>query len=352
WVGDTADEAAKEREKLVAEKEKEKEGIAEQATNGRSPVRRRAPTLPSVTTAPPAPAPVLAPLVLGTNGNHRRAATSSSNTRRSSASSSTPRPSVFDTPPSRRAESQSSSSSTHSHHSKDNGNNGRRAVAAAVVEVGRGPRESEDIEHHGTVEEAKVLRDPSTELMASMGSIDERAMGEGPIEGQEELGEDIPLLAEQHIASVLKMECLRESRHHKDPPPTPFHSFNHLPDFQFPMSQAPPEYQGRQPTNIRDEIEATQPLLGQSSRAGGGVYDQPGFGELPDDFKYGVSVYESAPEIRQAFVRKVYSILFAQLLATTVVSGYMQYVNASVWIQNNIWAFYTAMIGSFVTLGL
>ncbi|KIO22850.1 hypothetical protein M407DRAFT_245014 [Tulasnella calospora MUT 4182] len=118
------------------------------------------------------------------------------------------------------------------------------------------------------------------------------------------------------------------------------------------MSQAPPEYQAGKPTNIRDEIEATQPLLGQSSRSGGGVYDQPGFGELPDDFKYGVSVYESAPEIRQAFVRKVYSILFAQLLATTVVSGYMQYTNASVWIQNNLWAFYTAMIGSFVTLGL
>ncbi|KAG8956293.1 hypothetical protein FRC04_004373 [Tulasnella sp. 424] len=118
------------------------------------------------------------------------------------------------------------------------------------------------------------------------------------------------------------------------------------------MSQAPPAYQAGKPTNVRDEIEATQPLLAESSRSGGGVYNQPGFDEMPDDFKYGVSVYESAPEIRQAFVRKVYSILFAQIFATTVVSAYMQYTNASVWIQNNIWAFYTAMVGSFVTLGL
>lgn len=123
WVGEAADETAKEREKLMAEKEKEKEGIAEQATNGRSPVRRRAPTLPSVVTTPPAPTPTQVPSALGTNGNHRRAATSSSNTRRSSAGSNTPTPNGFDQPTPRRAESQSSSSSTHSHHSQDNGNN-------------------------------------------------------------------------------------------------------------------------------------------------------------------------------------------------------------------------------------
>ncbi|KAG9017500.1 hypothetical protein FRB90_001093 [Tulasnella sp. 427] len=118
------------------------------------------------------------------------------------------------------------------------------------------------------------------------------------------------------------------------------------------MSQAPPAYQPGKANNVRDEIEATQPLLGQSSRSGGGVYDQPEFGEIPDDFKYGTSVYESAPEIRQAFIRKVYTILFVQLLATCIVGGLMKYLDASVWIQTNIWSFYTAMVGSFVTLGL
>jgi len=73
---------------------------------------------------------------------------------------------------------------------------------------------------------------------------------------------------------------------------------------------------------------------------------------VPDDFKYGVSVAESAPEIRRAFIRKVYTILFAQLLGTALVGGYMKYAGASVWIQSNIWSFYVAMVGSFVSLGL
>lgn len=44
--------------------------------------------------------------------------------------------------------------------------------------------------------------------------------------------------------------------------------------------------------------------------------------DLPDDFKYGVSVYESSPEIRNAFIRKVYSILFVQLLGKLRPAGF------------------------------
>jgi len=114
---------------------------------------------------------------------------------------------------------------------------------------------------------------------------------------------------------------------------------------------APPSYQN--PPSPGKPAPDAEPLLGQSSRAGaaGGFYDQPADGDLPDDFKYGVSVSESAPEIRQAFIRKVYTILSVQLIATAAVGGYMKYTNASVWIQSNIWSFYVAMIGSFVTLG-
>jgi len=116
---------------------------------------------------------------------------------------------------------------------------------------------------------------------------------------------------------------------------------------------APPSYRPGSPAKVGDlSPEAAQPLLGQSSRSAGGIFDQPDNGDLPDDFKYGVSVSESAPEIRQAFIRKVYTILFAQLMGTAIVSTYMQYAHASVWIQTNTWALYTAMIGSFVTLGL
>jgi hypothetical protein len=113
---------------------------------------------------------------------------------------------------------------------------------------------------------------------------------------------------------------------------------------------APPSYQ-RAPSPTKG-YNVSDPLLGQSSQSAGGIYEQPGSGDLPDDFKYGVSVYESAPEIRNAFVRKVYTILFAQLLGTTIVGAYMQHAHASIWIQNNVWAFYTAMIGSLVSLGL
>jgi protein lifeguard len=73
----------------------------------------------------------------------------------------------------------------------------------------------------------------------------------------------------------------------------------------------PPSYQSKQPGI---EEEARQPLLSGSPRAGtsgGAIYDQPEFGDLPDDFKYGVTVSESSLEIRNAFVRKVYSILCA-----------------------------------------
>jgi len=115
---------------------------------------------------------------------------------------------------------------------------------------------------------------------------------------------------------------------------------------------APPSYQTDTPGKAGDlNAEASQPLLGQSSRAGG-IFEQPDAGDLPDDFKYGVSVADSAPEIRAAFIRKVYTILFIQLFGTAAVGGYMQYSDATAWIQNHMWSVYTAMIGSFVTLGL
>lgn len=97
--------------------------------------------------------------------------------------------------------------------------------------------------------------------------------------------------------------------------------------------QPPPSYSPSKPAYGSTE-ENREPLLGgrgspQPGPSTGGIYNQPHFGDVPDDFKvsaepapsvgcplvsllgiqYGVSVSESSLEIRNAFVRKVYTIL-------------------------------------------
>jgi len=106
-----------------------------------------------------------------------------------------------------------------------------------------------------------------------------------------------------------------------------------------PKSPNPPVYSG---VSYHDE---------PSSSAG--IYNQPAPDDLPDDFKYGVSVTESSIEIRLAFVRKVYTILFAQILATTIVSGLLSQSNSAIfWVQTNVWVFYVTLFGTFIVLGL
>jgi len=123
---------------------------------------------------------------------------------------------------------------------------------------------------------------------------------------------------------------------------------------QYPVP--PPSYQSAGPSNKRtlaQDDEAAEPLLGRSRSPGGGIYDQPAPGDLPDDFKYGVTVSESSPEVRNAFVRKVYTILFCQILATCIVGGTIsQSFDAIVWVQTHIWSFYVPLFGTLVNLGL
>lgn len=97
---------------------------------------------------------------------------------------------------------------------------------------------------------------------------------------------------------------------------------------------APPSYQSTHNAKYSDveAAEPFEPLLG-SPRAGssGAIYNQPAVGDVPDDFKvsfcpltffliplkifcqYGTTVSESSLEIRNAFVRKVYTILCKRL---------------------------------------
>ncbi|CUA66855.1 hypothetical protein RSOLAG22IIIB_00304 [Rhizoctonia solani] len=121
--------------------------------------------------------------------------------------------------------------------------------------------------------------------------------------------------------------------------------------------QAPPSYQpvpqSPQKYNQYGSAQASDPLLGethgQSSRGVNAFGDDS---DLPDDFKYGVTVYESAPEIRQAFVRKVYSILFAQILGTCVVAKLSSSDSAVAWVQTHRWAVFVPLFGSLINLGL
>lgn len=70
-----------------------------------------------------------------------------------------------------------------------------------------------------------------------------------------------------------------------------------------------------------------------------------------DDFKFGTTVDSCDLIIRMGFIRKVYTILLTQIVATTIVGGIMM-SNESVksWVQNNQWMMLTAVVGSFVSL--
>ncbi|KAH8549527.1 inhibitor of apoptosis-promoting Bax1-domain-containing protein [Umbelopsis sp. PMI_123] len=68
-----------------------------------------------------------------------------------------------------------------------------------------------------------------------------------------------------------------------------------------------------------------------------------------DTFKE--TVANSSVEIRMQFVRKVYSILTAQILSTIVMSSVFMYnTNAKSWVQSNIWALYVSMFLTFGSL--
>ncbi|KAF8197880.1 UPF0005-domain-containing protein [Pholiota molesta] len=113
----------------------------------------------------------------------------------------------------------------------------------------------------------------------------------------------------------------------------------------------PPAYGTSGPSKSnRSESEAREPLLASSSR-GNGIYDQPAQDDLPDDFKYGVSVSESSPEIRNAFVRKIYTILLCQIGATSIVGGII-YSSPSVigWVLTHSWSFYLPLLGTLINL--
>ncbi|KAF3395938.1 Protein lifeguard 4 [Penicillium rolfsii] len=92
-----------------------------------------------------------------------------------------------------------------------------------------------------------------------------------------------------------------------------------------PYTQAPPSYQATA-TNPEPRTEDDN---------------------LPDDFKFGGMVAEGTIDIRMQFVRKVYAILTAQILLTTVLSS-ISFFNDTyrTWIQGNFWLMIISVFGA------
>lgn len=99
-------------------------------------------------------------------------------------------------------------------------------------------------------------------------------------------------------------------------------------------TQAPPSYQA-----TGSDPSAQEALLGGIPR---GEDDN-----VPDDFKFGGSVSEASIDIRMQFVRKVYSILTVQLLATAALSSVSFFSKGyKNWIQDNPWLMWTSLFGA------
>ncbi|KAK3937606.1 inhibitor of apoptosis-promoting Bax1-domain-containing protein [Diplogelasinospora grovesii] len=72
---------------------------------------------------------------------------------------------------------------------------------------------------------------------------------------------------------------------------------------------------------------------------------------VPDDFKFGGSVAEATIDIRNQFIRKVYTILTIQLIATGAASA-LSFMSSSykTWIQSHPGVVWISLLGSFIFL--
>ncbi|KAI1472455.1 transmembrane BAX inhibitor motif-containing protein [Daldinia caldariorum] len=106
-------------------------------------------------------------------------------------------------------------------------------------------------------------------------------------------------------------------------------------------SHAPPSYQ--------------ETGLNSNSAPAGLFSDVPRSSEdnIPDDFKFGGSVAEATIDIRNQFIRKVYTILTVQLIATGVVSG-ISFWNDGYrhWIQSHPALVWASLFGSIIFMVL
>ncbi|CAD6572089.1 MAG: hypothetical protein CYPHOPRED_004709 [Cyphobasidiales sp. Tagirdzhanova-0007] len=115
--------------------------------------------------------------------------------------------------------------------------------------------------------------------------------------------------------------------------------------------QAPPVYEAdRPPAGSSKGYGAADPLLASAVPSG----PSNSWADMPEDeiedFKYGSSVASSSIQIRQAFIRKVYSVLFAQICATTIIGASLRMANAQTYIAQNSWVFWVPFAGSIASM--
>ncbi|WFC97218.1 hypothetical protein MBRA1_003884 [Malassezia brasiliensis] len=70
-----------------------------------------------------------------------------------------------------------------------------------------------------------------------------------------------------------------------------------------------------------------------------------------DAFKLDTTVEQSDPEVRALFVRKVYTVLFLQLVGTAAVAAAMSTSGAVAWVTNHPALLLVPLVGSLATLG-
>ncbi|RYP22697.1 hypothetical protein DL765_001547 [Monosporascus sp. GIB2] len=114
------------------------------------------------------------------------------------------------------------------------------------------------------------------------------------------------------------------------------------PDEAGVYSQAPPSYQAAaEPSSSSTQNNAANPGLFY------GATPRSSEDNVPDDFKFGGSVAEATVDIRNQFVRKVYTILTAQLVATAAVSALSFWsADYKAWIQSHPGLVWISLFGS------
>jgi len=116
-----------------------------------------------------------------------------------------------------------------------------------------------------------------------------------------------------------------------------------------------------QPVSTHDTEDYTstppsyQAAASSSTPADDGVFGAPRSSEdnIPDDFKFGGSVAEATIDIRNQFVRKVYTILTVQLILTGVISS-LSFLSTGykAWIQSHPGLVWVSLIAAMVFMGL
>ncbi|GAA5885723.1 hypothetical protein JCM5296_000125 [Sporobolomyces johnsonii] len=96
---------------------------------------------------------------------------------------------------------------------------------------------------------------------------------------------------------------------------------------------------------------AHEPLLGAAAGEGDSPRDAWAEGDdLEEDFKIGVTVSQSSQDVRMAFVRKVYGVLFCQILGTTLVGWLMSTDSAVQWTRAHSGLMMIPMFGAIVAM--